>query len=89
VSRYWPEFEQHGEEAVTCRMVLGHRAGVSVLDRVLGFEEIAAWTPVIRAIADVEAVRTEPGDGGAHVSPRSHSPCSSACTCDSAVTMGA
>ncbi|BBJ44174.1 esterase [Streptomyces antimycoticus] len=50
VSRYWPEFDRYGKEAITCRMVLGHRAGVPVLDRVLTFEEIADWAPVIRAI---------------------------------------
>ncbi|MEV5770193.1 serine hydrolase domain-containing protein [Streptomyces antimycoticus] len=50
VSRYWPEFDRYGKEAITCRMVLGHRAGVPVLDRVLTFEDIADWAPVIRAI---------------------------------------
>ncbi|WP_067170423.1 serine hydrolase domain-containing protein [Microtetraspora niveoalba] len=54
VGRYWPEFARHGKEAVTCRMVLGHRAGLPALDRVLGFEEIAAWTPVVRAIEEQE-----------------------------------
>ncbi|MEU4896610.1 serine hydrolase domain-containing protein [Streptomyces sp. NPDC044780] len=52
VSRYWPEFGRYGKEAITCRMVLGHRAGVPVLDRVLGFEEIADWAPVIRAVEE-------------------------------------
>ncbi|MFJ9419406.1 serine hydrolase domain-containing protein [Streptomyces sp. NPDC101227] len=52
VSRYWPEFAQHGKDTVTCRMALGHRAGIPALDAVLGFEEIAAWTPVIRAIEE-------------------------------------
>ncbi|MFC9223895.1 serine hydrolase domain-containing protein [Streptomyces hygroscopicus] len=52
VSRYWPEFGRNGKEAITCRMVLGHRAGVPVLDRVLGFEEIAGWAPVIRAVEE-------------------------------------
>lgn len=41
-------------------MVLGHRAGVPVLDRVLSFEEIAAWTPVIHAIEEQEPL-WEPG----------------------------
>ncbi|MFD0274713.1 serine hydrolase domain-containing protein [Kitasatospora sp. NPDC127111] len=60
VSRYWPEFAQHGKEAVTCRMVLGHRAGIPALDAVLGFEEIAAWTPVVRAI-EAQRLLWEPG----------------------------
>jgi len=60
VGRYWPEFARHGKEAVTCRSVLGHRAGVPVLDRVLGFEEITAWTPVVRAIEEQRPL-WEPG----------------------------
>lgn len=60
VSRYWPEFARHGKEAITCRAVLGHRAGLPVLDAVLGFEEIAAWTPVVRAIEEQRPL-WEPG----------------------------
>lgn len=60
VGRYWPEFARAGKEAVTCRMVLGHRAGLPVLDPVLGFEEIAAWTPVVRAIEEQRPL-WEPG----------------------------
>ncbi|MEV0422202.1 serine hydrolase domain-containing protein [Streptosporangium canum] len=60
VGRYWPEFARAGKEAVTCRMVLGHRAGLPALDPVLGFEEIAAWTPVIRAIEEQQPL-WEPG----------------------------
>jgi CubicO group peptidase (beta-lactamase class C family) len=60
IGRYWPGFARHGREAITCRMVLGHRAGLPVLDRVLGFEEIAAWTPVIRAVEEQKPL-WEPG----------------------------
>lgn len=60
VSRYWPEFAQHGKEAITCRTVLGHRAGIPALDAVLSFEEIAAWTPVVRAI-EAQKPLWEPG----------------------------
>ncbi|GAA4610407.1 serine hydrolase domain-containing protein [Actinoallomurus liliacearum] len=52
VGRYWPEFARNGKEAISGRMVLGHRAGVPVLDEVLPFAEIAAWTPVIHAIEE-------------------------------------
>ncbi|NEW73485.1 serine hydrolase domain-containing protein [Streptomyces rhizosphaericus] len=52
VSRYWPEFGRYGKEAITSRMVLGHRAGVPVLDGALTFEEIAGWAPVIRAVEE-------------------------------------
>jgi CubicO group peptidase (beta-lactamase class C family) len=50
VARHWPEFAREGKEAITPRMVLGHRAGLPVLDRTPAFEEITEWTPVIRAI---------------------------------------
>lgn len=60
VSRYWPEFAAHGKAAITARMVLGHRAGLPVLDRTLSFAEIAAWTPVVRAIEE-QTPLWEPG----------------------------
>ncbi|MFE7120933.1 serine hydrolase domain-containing protein, partial [Streptomyces sp. NPDC057654] len=60
VSRYWPEFAQYGKETVTCRMVLGHRAGLAALDRTVPFGEIAGWTPVIRAIEEQRPL-WEPG----------------------------
>ncbi|MFG1874694.1 serine hydrolase domain-containing protein [Sphaerisporangium sp. NPDC049003] len=60
VSRYWPGFARAGKEAITTRMVLGHRAGLPVLDRTLSFEEITEWTPVIDAIEEQEPL-WEPG----------------------------
>ncbi|MET8140911.1 serine hydrolase domain-containing protein [Sphaerisporangium sp. NPDC005288] len=60
VSRHWPEFARGGKESITPRMVLGHRAGLPVLDRVLSFEEILAWTPVVHAIEEQRPL-WEPG----------------------------
>ncbi len=60
VGRYWPEFTRDGKEAITARMVLGHRAGLPVLDRTLSFEEITRWTPVVRAIEEQKPL-WEPG----------------------------
>ncbi|MDQ8702751.1 serine hydrolase domain-containing protein [Streptomyces sp. LHD-70] len=60
VARYWPEFARNGKESVTCRMVLGHRAGVPALDASLSFDEIAAWTPVVQAIEEQKPL-WEPG----------------------------
>jgi len=60
VSRYWPAFAAHGKDGITARMVLGHRAGLPVLDRSLSFEEVTAWTPVVRAIEE-QAPLWEPG----------------------------
>lgn len=33
VSRYWPEFSQHGKERVTVRQLLAHQAGLYALDQ--------------------------------------------------------
>ncbi|NUR98652.1 MAG: beta-lactamase family protein [Kribbellaceae bacterium] len=60
IGDYWPEFVAEGKEAVTCRMVLGHRAGIPVLDRSPAFDEIAAWDPVIAAI-EAQKPLWEPG----------------------------
>ena len=35
VSRYWPEFAQHGKDRVTVRQLLAHQAGLFVLDEPL------------------------------------------------------
>ncbi|MEV5963123.1 serine hydrolase domain-containing protein [Kribbella sp. NPDC051952] len=60
IGSYWPEFVAEGKDAITSRMVLGHRAGIPVLDKTLSFEEIAAWTPVISAIEEQKPL-WEPG----------------------------
>ncbi|MFH8975815.1 serine hydrolase domain-containing protein [Streptomyces sp. NPDC017890] len=56
VGAYWPQFKAHGKERVLVRHVLGHRAGLPVLDRPLtpeqaldplrGPEAVAAQAPV-------------------------------------------
>src|SRR5579884_1459104 len=38
VTRYWPEFGQAGKERVTVRQLLGHEAGVPVIDAPLNAE---------------------------------------------------
>ncbi|HET7473431.1 MAG TPA: serine hydrolase domain-containing protein [Candidatus Limnocylindrales bacterium] len=50
VARYWPEFAAHGKATITVRDALTHRAGLDALDADLSVADIAAWTPVIRAI---------------------------------------
>lgn len=35
VARYWPEFAQNGKEAITVRQLLGHEAGLVLLDEPL------------------------------------------------------
>ncbi|HEY5952256.1 MAG TPA: serine hydrolase domain-containing protein, partial [Kofleriaceae bacterium] len=35
VARYWPEFAEHGKQAITVRQLLGHEAGLVLLDEPL------------------------------------------------------
>lgn len=60
VGTYWPEFVRHGKEDITCRMVLGHRAGLPALDASPSFAEIAEWTPVVTALEEQKPL-WEPG----------------------------
>ena len=41
ISKYWPEFAQGNKENVTLSYLLGHRAGVTYLDRPPTFKELA------------------------------------------------
>ncbi|MFF0345217.1 serine hydrolase domain-containing protein [Kribbella sp. NPDC004875] len=60
IGDYWPEFVAAGKDGITSRMILGHRAGIPVLDKTLSFDEIAAWTPVVAAIEEQQPL-WEPG----------------------------
>jgi CubicO group peptidase (beta-lactamase class C family) len=40
VARYWPEFAQNGKEAVTVRQLLGHEAGLVLLDEELDIAKL-------------------------------------------------
>lgn len=62
VARYWPEFAQNGKSAVTVRQLLGHEAGLVLLDEQVTIEKLRdldymarllarqkpAWTPGTR-----------------------------------------
>lgn len=41
VARYWPEFAQHGKSEITVRQLLGHEAGLVLLDEELPYETVA------------------------------------------------
>jgi CubicO group peptidase (beta-lactamase class C family) len=60
VARYWPEFAANDKEAITVRMVLSHRAGLAAVDGDLTLDDVAAWQPVVDAIA-AQAPNWEPG----------------------------
>jgi CubicO group peptidase (beta-lactamase class C family) len=41
VSRYWPEFAQHGKETITVRQVLAHQAGLFAFDEPVNRDVVA------------------------------------------------
>ncbi|WP_433538481.1 serine hydrolase domain-containing protein [Micromonospora sp. CA-249363] len=60
VTRYWPEFGQHGKGEIPVRWLLTHQAGLPALDRSLTLDEVLAWDPVIAAI-EAQTPLWEPG----------------------------
>jgi CubicO group peptidase (beta-lactamase class C family) len=40
VAHYWPEFAQHGKQAITVRQLLGHQAGLVLLDEPLHINDM-------------------------------------------------
>ena len=51
VARYWPEFAQHGKAAVTVRQLLGHEAGLVLLDEQLTIEKLRDLDSMARLLA--------------------------------------
>ena len=51
VARYWPEFAQNGKAAVTVRQLLGHEAGLVLLDEPLPIEQLHDLDEVARVLA--------------------------------------
>jgi CubicO group peptidase (beta-lactamase class C family) len=51
VARYWPEFAQHGKAAITVRQLLGHEAGLVVLDEKLPVAKLHDFDYVARVLA--------------------------------------
>lgn len=51
VARYWPEFAQNGKEAITVRQLLGHEAGLVLLDEPLTIARMADLDDVARLLA--------------------------------------
>ena len=60
IADYWPEFAANGKAAITVGMALSHRAGLAAIDGDLTLADIAAWDPVVAAIA-AQAPNWEPG----------------------------
>ena len=51
VARYWPEFAQNGKADVTVRQLLGHEAGLVLLDEQLRIEHMRDLDAVARVLA--------------------------------------
>ena len=51
VVRYWPEFAQQGKEAITVRQLLGHEAGLVLLDEALTIEKLRDLDYIARVLA--------------------------------------
>ncbi|CAN5672337.1 serine hydrolase domain-containing protein [soil metagenome] len=50
VASVWPEFAANGKQDTIIRDLFDHRSGLMALDRDLTLDDVAQWTPVIRAI---------------------------------------
>ena len=51
VARYWPEFAQNGKGAITVRQLLGHEAGLVLLDEELTLQRLRDLDYVARVLA--------------------------------------
>jgi CubicO group peptidase (beta-lactamase class C family) len=51
VSRYWPEFAQNGKAAITVRQLIGHEAGLVVLDEPLTVDRMRDLDDIARLLA--------------------------------------
>jgi CubicO group peptidase (beta-lactamase class C family) len=67
VAEYWPEFAGQGKQAISTRMLLGHRAGLPALEQPVADELIYDWQAMIAAL-EVETPVWEPDTAvGYHV----------------------
>jgi CubicO group peptidase (beta-lactamase class C family) len=51
VSRYWPEFAQNGKDEITVRQLIGHEAGLVVLDERITIEHMRDLDGLARLLA--------------------------------------
>jgi CubicO group peptidase (beta-lactamase class C family) len=82
VARYWPEFAQHGKDAVTVRQLLAHQAGLFAFDEpvdrrvVADLDQLATMmarhTPAW-ALWHATGPRADPGRSRAGAAPPSRS----------------
>lgn len=66
VAYYWPEFAQHGKEAITIGDVLTHRAGVPQMPEKTSFDMICNWDWVTKEIARLKPIWPPGTEDGYH-----------------------
>ena len=52
VAKYWPEFGAHGKDEITVRQLLGHEAGLAVLDRPVRRSDLLDLNALAVTLAD-------------------------------------
>jgi CubicO group peptidase (beta-lactamase class C family) len=60
VAEYWPEFAAAGKSTIPVRWVMSHQAGLAAIDGTVTLDDVAAWDPMMDAIAAQEP-NWEPG----------------------------
>jgi len=60
IAQYWPDFAANGKERIPVKWALSHRAGLAAVDGDLTLDDVAAWEPVVAAIA-AQPTNWEPG----------------------------
>jgi CubicO group peptidase (beta-lactamase class C family) len=60
VASYWPEFAANGKGVITVRQVMGHQAGLPLVEGVFTLDEVLAWDPIVEELAQQEPI-WEPG----------------------------
>lgn len=60
IAEYWPEFAANGKASIPVKWALAHRAGLADVQADLTLDDVAAWDPVVEAVAAQPPV-WEPG----------------------------
>jgi len=66
IADVWPEFAQKGKDAITLRHVLGHRAGIPVLDGAFAFDDLLDTDVLDAAIARQQPIWKPDSKHGYH-----------------------
>ena len=61
VAQYWSEFSAAGKERITVAQLLGHQAGLPLVEGAFTLDEALAWTPMVDALAAQRPI-WEPGE---------------------------